>query len=86
MWMEGSDTYEMSEFAEILELVLEDSKFFGNKGSNGGAIYLEGDYSAVMRAEISGSSFEANEANSSGGAIYMRHCTMKASSPTPHSP
>ena len=73
MWMEGSDTYEMEEFAEIFgTLVIENTEFYGNKARNGGALYMEGDYSAPLRAEISGSSFEANESNNDGGAIYMQ--------------
>ena len=73
MWMDGSDTYEMVDFAEIFgTLIVENSEFYGNKASNGGAVYLEGDYSAVMRAELSGSSFEANESSNDGGAIYMK--------------
>jgi hypothetical protein len=72
MWMDGSDTYEMVEFAEIFgTLVMENTEFYGNKARSGGALYMEGDYSAPLRAEISGSTFDANETSNDGGAIYM---------------
>jgi len=72
MWMDGSDTYEMVEFAEIFgTLIMENTEFYGNKARSGGALYMEGDYSAPLRAEVSGSTFDANETNNDGGAIYM---------------
>jgi len=71
-WMAGEDTYEMSEFAEIFgTLVIEDSEFYGNKANSGGGLHMEGDYSAPLRAEVSGSSFDSHYTSGSGGAVYL---------------
>ncbi len=70
MWMAGEDTYEMSEFAEIFgTLVLENTDFYANRARSGGGLYMVGDYSAPLRAEVSGSSFESHETNNNGGAV-----------------
>jgi len=74
-WMQGEDVYELEEFAEIFgTLTVNNTTFSGNDSqrSHGGAIYMEGDYSAPMRLEVNDSTFEYNEANNDGGAIYLR--------------
>lgn len=74
-WMQGEDVYDFDEFAEIFgTMIVTNSLFSGNNSqqSHGGAIYMEGDYSAPMRLELNDSTFEYNEANNDGGAIYLR--------------
>jgi uncharacterized protein (TIGR03382 family) len=76
MWMDDDDMDEMElvEFAEIFgTLLIERNEFAGNKSlrSNGGAIYMDGDYQAPLRIEVTDSEFIYNEASSSGGAISL---------------
>lgn len=74
-WMNGEDVYEMEEFAEIFgTLIINDTVFTENRSqrSHGGALYMEGDYSGPMRLEMTNSTFEYNEANNEGGAVYLR--------------
>lgn len=73
-WMNGEDVYELEEFAEIFgTLIITDSQFTDNRSSgSGGAIYMEGDYSAPMRLEMATSTIDNNDANSEGGGLYVR--------------
>jgi len=74
-WMEGEDVYDLSEFAEIFNTIeIDNCQFIGNmtQRNHGGALYMEGDYSGPIRAEIDNSEFLYNEANNNGGAIWAR--------------